>query len=110
MVKTKPGIKIITKRLVDNLEHMNVRVQRIILFGSYANGIPNSYSDIDMAVISSSFEGKNFIKRQEILGEAILLLQEPIEALGYTLKEFRNAVPMSFLSEVISTGKIIYKA
>lgn len=107
MAKTK--IDRITKNLINCLEDKNIRVRQLILFGSYANGKAKPYSDIDIAVISPSFEGKGILKRQELLGEAIYPLQEPIEALGYTPKEYKNVAPASFLAEIISTGKIIYK-
>ncbi len=109
MAKTKSKINIIAKHLAGRLESMDIRVQQIILFGSYANGKAKPYSDIDIAVISPSFEGKNLLKIQEILGEAIYPLQQPIEALGYTFREYKNVAPMSFLSEIIATGKTIYK-
>lgn len=109
MVKTRAKIKLITKRLVNRLKDMNISVQQIILFGSYATGKTRPYSDIDIAVISSSFQGKTLLKRQELLGEAAYPLQEPIEAIGYTPAEYKNATPASFLAEIISTGKIIYK-
>ena len=107
MAKTK--IDRITKNLINCLEDKNIRVRQLILFGSYANGKAKPYSDIDIAVISPFFEGKGILKRQELLGEAIYPLQEPIEALGYTPQEYKNAAPASFLAEIISTGKIIYK-
>lgn len=108
MAKTDSKISKITKLLVRQLENKNVRVQRLILFGSYANGNANPFSDIDIAVISPSFEGKNLLKRQELLGEAIFPLKEPIEAIGYTPREYKSISPISFLAEIIATGKVIY--
>ncbi len=109
MVKTKPKINAIAKRLVNRLKEKNINVQRLILFGSYAAGDAKAHSDIDIAVISASFEGKGILKRQELLGEAIYPLQEPIEAIGYTAREYKNITPASFLSEIVATGKVIYK-
>lgn len=109
MAKTRAKINLITERLVSRLEDMNISVWKIILFGSYATGKARPYSDIDIAVISPSFQGKTLLKRQELLGEAAYPLQEPIEPLGYTPGEYKNATPASFLAEIISTGKIIYK-
>ena len=109
MAKTKSRISRITKHFVTQLENKNIRVWQLILFGSYATGENKPYSDIDIAVISPSFKGKGILKRQELLGEAIYPLQEPIEALGFTTQKYTNVTPMSFLSEIIATGKIIYK-
>lgn len=105
----KAKVKKLAKQIVSRLKDLNINVNRIILFGSHASGWAKPYSDIDIAVVSSSFEGKGLLKRQELLGEALFPLQEPIEALGYTLREYRNVQPASFLSEIISKGKVIYK-
>jgi len=107
MAKTKSKIDIIAKQLIKRLEDMDIDVKHLILYGSYASGDAEPYSDIDIAVISPSFEGKGLLKRQELLGEAIYPLQEPIEALGYTPTECRNAPRASFLAEIITSGKVI---
>lgn len=96
--------------IVKNLTEKGIPVKYLILFGSYAKGNPKSYSDIDIAVVSPAFEGKGILKRQELLGEALYTLGEPIEALGYAPKEYRMPPALSFLSEILSTGKIIYKS
>ena len=108
MVKTKPQLHAIVKRLVAQLEEKSIFVQKLILFGSYVTGKAEEYSDMDIAVISDSFRGKGILKRQELLGEALYSRGEPIEALGYTVSEYRNIKPASFLSEIISSGKVIY--
>ena len=109
MAKTNSRINKLTKHLVAQLENKNIRVRRLILFGSYATGKAKQHSDIDIAVISPFFKNKGILKRQELLGEAIYPLQEPIEALGFTPYEYANVKPLSFLSEIIATGKVLYK-
>lgn len=110
MVKTKSKINKIVRQLVNQLEDKDIRVKQLILFGSQVTGKAKSYSDIDIAVISPSFEGKGILKRQELLGEAIYPLKEPIEAIGYTPGEYKNISPLSFLSEIISTGIVVFKS
>ncbi len=109
MVKSPNQIKNLIKNLVTSLKAQGIRVNRLILFGSYVNGTPKPYRDIDIAVISSSFNNKSLLKRQELLGEAIFPLGEPIEALGYSYREFKKPGMLSFLSEILSKGKVIYK-
>lgn len=106
----KDKISKLTDSVVKSLTEKGIPVKRLILYGSYAKGNPKPYSDIDIAVISPFFEGKGILKRQELLGEALYGLGEPIEALGYTLKECKNPPLLSFLSEILSTGKLIYKS
>lgn len=109
MVKKAGQVRDIINSLAVSLKNRGIKVNRLILYGSYANGIPKPYSDIDIAVISSTFKSKNLLQRQEILGEAIFPLQESIEAIGYSYREFLRPPRLSFLSKIISTGKVLYK-
>jgi predicted nucleotidyltransferase len=43
-------------------------VNEAYLFGSYVNGIPNEWSDIDLAVVSENFEGNRYLDTGKILG------------------------------------------
>lgn len=108
MVK-KNKINKLKSAVIKILTEKGIPVKYLILYGSYAKNNPKPYSDIDIAVISSAFEGKGILKRQELLGEALYSLGEPIEALGYTPKEYKRPPALSFLSEILSTGKLIYK-
>jgi predicted nucleotidyltransferase len=109
MAKNKYKIDKIIRDLVRNLESKGIEVSQLVLYGSYARGNPKPYSDIDIAVISPNFRGKGILKRQELLGEAIFPLGEPIEALGYAPEECKHPDSLSFVSEILTTGKIIYK-
>lgn len=109
MVKSSSKIKDIINNFVSGLKKRGVKINRVILYGSYANGKAKSHSDIDIAVISSSFDRRNILERQELLGEVIYPLDESIEAIGYGYKEFKNPPYLSFLSEIISKGKTIYR-
>jgi predicted nucleotidyltransferase len=109
MADRNDSIKRIISRFVTNLELRGIKVNRLILYGSHARGKAKPYSDIDIAVISPGFRGKGLLKRQELLGEIIFATDAPIEALGYTTKEYRNCPPLSFLSEILSTGKLVYR-
>lgn len=109
MAKRGHKIRKILNKLVNSLEKKGIEVERLILFGSFASGNAKAYSDIDIAVVSPSFRGKGILKRQELLGEAIFPLGEPIEALGYSPQECKSPEPLSFLSEILLTGKTVYK-
>lgn len=109
MVKNKSQINKIIRNLVAILKRKGVRVNKLILYGSYANGNPNPDSDIDIAVISSSFDSKNLLERQELLGEAIFGIGEPVEAIGYSYKEFMKRSRLSFLFDIVSNGKTMYQ-
>ena len=55
------------------LESKGVRVERIILFGSYATGTAREGSDIDVVVVSEHFAGKTFWERVRVVSDAIYL-------------------------------------
>lgn len=44
----------------------NVSIDKILLFGSYANGNPHAYSDIDLAVFSPQFSPNPFENNKAI--------------------------------------------
>ena len=109
MVKKQSQVKNIIRNVITGLKRKGIKVNKLILYGSYANGKPRSDSDIDIAIISSTFNNKNLLKRQELLGEAIFGLGEPIEAIGYSYKEFANRSRLSFLFDIVSNGKTVYQ-
>ena len=61
MVKKQSQIKKTIKDLVDSLKRKGIKVNKLILYGSYANGNPRPDSDIDVAVVSSNF-GKDRVE------------------------------------------------
>ena len=52
MVKTEREIKEIISRYAVELKKLGITSQRILLYGSYAKGIPREDSDIDLLLIS----------------------------------------------------------
>jgi predicted nucleotidyltransferase len=87
-----------------------VSVEAVILYGSYANGRPHEYSDIDVAVISPDFEGVPMWRRQEIIASLTLDRDRRLAPIGYPSSEYRNPGPHSFLREIIRTGRVVYQA
>ena len=109
MVKNSREVRRLVKKLVFCLREKGIKANRLILYGSYAEGNARPESDVDIAVISESFNRKGLLKRQELLGEAIFSLQEPVEAIGYSYEEFRKRHPLSFLSDIVAKGKVVYE-
>lgn len=96
--------------LVNDLEAQKIKVDKVILFGSYAQGTPKEFSDIDLAVISPSFARKNLFKIQEDLAKVLSKYLSRIEPIGYSPDQYESADSLSFLGEIKRTGKIIYPA
>ncbi len=85
------------------LEGMGVKVKKIILYGSYAIGSSHEYSDIDIVVISDDFEKMDLWGRLTLLGQVAIRLRKPIEALGYTEKEFISEEKEGFIADEVKT-------
>ena len=62
----------------------------VILYGSYARGDFNVWSDVDVIVVSSVFEGVRFLRRWELLPEP----PEGLEALDIIAWSPREAEAM----------------
>jgi hypothetical protein len=95
---------------VNDLEAQKIRVDKVILFGSYAHGTPREFSDIDIAVISPSFANKNIFKIQEDLARILSKYLSRVEPIGYSPEQFNQPDSTTFLGEIKRTGKIIYSA
>jgi len=72
------------------VESHHIRVDKLILFGSYATGANREASDIDVVVISKDFANKDYWERTEILSDAIYDVFEPIEAVAVTPEEWEK--------------------
>jgi predicted nucleotidyltransferase len=86
--------------------------QRVILFGSYAYGNPQSDSDIDLLIIKDTSD--RFIDRwvtvRRILSDAKRSL--PLDTLILTPREVaqRLAIGDQFIAEVLERGEVLYAA
>jgi len=82
---------------------------KIILFGSYADGKPTDDSDLDLLVIKASElprPQRTVLVRKMLYGAMI-----PIDLIVYTpeeIAEFEES-KFSFVYEVLKTGKTIYE-
>lgn len=107
MHKERRKVKEIIRKYKKILLFLGIRVERVILYGSYNKGNQREDSDIDLAVISDDFRGMNLRERLEILGRAAARIMEPVEARGYTPRELKLTPPGSFLGEILTTGIMI---
>jgi uncharacterized protein len=87
------------------LEKTGIAVERLILFGSYADGTQREGSDIDIVVISGSFHGMAYWDRIDVLSRAIYDVFEPIEATAYTPEEWNAGDTTIF--EYAKKGELI---
>jgi len=107
MVKSIFEIKKAIKEYRDELKRHNIRISRMILYGSYATGHPKAYSDIDLIIVSSDLIRFSPLRRQEMLAELTMNIDAPLEVIGYTPEELKKASHTVFGQIIRETGKTI---
>ena len=83
--------------------------ERVILFGSYAQGKVTADSDVDLLVIGP-FKGRSVDKSVEIRMK--LRPKFPVDILIKTPEKVHQRLKMGdqFLQEILEEGKILYEA
>ncbi len=107
MVQNKAIIKNKINKFIETLNE-HITVNKVILYGSWANGTPDIFSDIDLAIFSPDF-GKHKLKELQLLSKLAWEVDESIEAIPYASEQFNNNDPTNFVYEIIETGEIIYE-
>jgi|SRR5690554_3910631 len=87
---------------------VNVKPEKIFLFGSYVNGSPTEDSDLDLLVIKEmdiAIHKRNSEVKQYLRGIKIpldIFVYTPLEIEQYKKSEF------GFVSHILKEGKLIY--
>ena len=102
MPYSKDYIKQEIRKLVSMLEKDNILVQKIILFGSYANNNPTEWSDVDVALISDDFCGIRFYDIEKI-APYLIQVEPSIEVHPYRTDEFDEDKSF-FVHEILKNG------
>jgi predicted nucleotidyltransferase len=104
-------IERVTRQIVDRLRS-DYAPQKIVLFGSQANGTPNAESDIDLLIIKDTDE--RFIDRwvtvRRILSDSSRKIA--IETLVLTPQEVSDRLARGdqFVAEILEKGQVLYAA
>lgn len=89
------------KRFIEVVRKQGIPVEAAYLFGSWAKDHASQWSDIDLAIISPSFEGAKFYDRRKLY-RAILEIDVGIEPHPYRPEDFNDSNP--FVREILKTG------
>jgi predicted nucleotidyltransferase len=103
MGKYEQKIPELREKIVETLDP-----EKIILFGSYAWGKPNSSSDVDLLIIQNT-QGSRRQKQIE-LRKKLFKFDVPTDLLVYTQAEldYRLELEDFFFKKIINEGKVIY--
>ena len=100
------------KRIIEkHFKSRKLKLDKIVLFGSYAEGKQNADSDVDILLISRSFRDKNydsrFIPILDLNKELVRNLDKPVDLLYYSDEEWENDQSL-IIREAKRHGKVIY--
>lgn len=92
--------RLINQYLASLKEH-GFQIQDAILFGSYAKGQANQWSDIDLALVSPAFEGTRFTDKNKIR-KITIAISSDLEVLPFSPEGFTPNDPL--VKEILDTG------
>lgn len=92
------------KKIVEEL-----KPEKIILFGSYAYGIPNPHSDVDLLIIMKT--RASLKERSWAVSRLLLPRPFPVDILVKTPKEIKEDLKSGdcFMREILTRGKALYE-
>ncbi len=97
--KIQKSIKLFTERVKNKFNP-----KQILLFGSYATGRANEYSDIDIIVLADKFKSIPTERRLDILYPLTQDLYPDFHVFGYTPEEFQKANFLTVIAEAKERG------
>ena len=86
--------------------------EKIILFGSYAYGLTNEDSDIDLLIIKNTHErpiDRRVLIRRIVTDPSRRIPFEPLVLTSQELQE-RLRIGDQFISEILTKGKVLYES
>ena len=101
-------VKVEINSFVNLLQKEQIKISRVILFGSFAKGKQKDYSDIDLAVVSPDF-GKDTHKEMMFLVHLSSKVSNRIEAIPVAEKDMLMKYH-PLIGEIKKYGKIVYSS
>jgi uncharacterized protein len=97
-----------TERLIECLRKYNP--DRIIIFGSYARGEADEYSDMDVVVIKKT--ERRFLERLIEVAKYLDNDLGKVDVFVYTADEFEDMQRRGnpFIEKILKEGRVIYQA
>lgn len=101
MAEIPNRIQRIISQYLESLKAHGFLIEDAILFGSYASGQANQWSDIDLALVSHSFEGIRFKDKNKIR-KITINTSTDLEVLPFNPRDFTPSDPL--VKEILDTG------
>jgi len=101
MDKIPESVKDIINQYIQKVSK-EIKIEKVILFGSYAKGTTHQYSDVDLAVFSDNFKNSSRIENLKFLILKAMDFDLDLEPQPFTVDDYLN--PEGFVEEIIRTG------
>ena len=101
MVQLPARVKDTIASYLQALNAHNIPIKEAILFGSYAKGNPQEWSDIDIALVSEIFVGDRIDDKDKIRGITLAVSSE-IEVIPFAPEDFNLQNPLA--KEILTSG------
>ncbi|MDP1994123.1 MAG: nucleotidyltransferase domain-containing protein [Ignavibacteria bacterium] len=101
MVKVPVNITNTITSFIAALERNHFHIEQVFLFGSYAKGTFNEWSDIDIALVSNNFSGYRFLDKQKIR-KIKASIDFSLSPLPFRPEDFDES--NLFVKEILETG------
>ena len=99
-----------TQQITDIVEQIVVKFQpeKIILFGSFANGTANEESDVDLLVV---MEYRGSSRKQAVKILTAIEYHIPLDLMVRSHKQLRQRIEAGdfFIKEILDKGKVVYE-
>ncbi len=106
----KGSVKKVIRFFGDDLRGRGLKISKIVLFGSHSMGKASEGSDIDVAVISEDFEGKDVFARVRMIKDAeaatIRRFMVPLDVVAFTPEEFDGEA--SLAAGYAKAGEVVF--
>lgn len=89
------------KKFLSMVSASGVQLERALLFNSYAKGTSNTWSDIDVALVSKDFTGIGFYDRKRV-NPFLIKVDSRIEPHPFRPEDFTEDNP--FVNQIIKEG------
>ena len=99
----KREIITIINTYIVTLKENGINLEKVIVFGSYVNGLPNAWSDIDIAVISPDF-GKDTYNDRIMLLKLAYHVDPRLEVHPIGSYEFEHESWRTIIHEIKTSG------
>jgi predicted nucleotidyltransferase len=108
----KREISLIKDTVSGVLNISNVKLNRIVLFGSYAKNEQTVDSDIDLIIVSKNFRNDSYLKRIDkvlnLNSALVKSIKKPFDVLLYSDVEWNDSATI-MIREAKKNGKTLYR-